>query len=75
MCTDSTYICGIRQLNSLVNGRSVVLKSIIFQLIYLQKNFYLIDVYETFTSLVEKYDISPKLLKLEITETALMSEF
>lgn len=39
------------------------------------KDFYLIDVYETFTSLVEKYDISPKLLKLEITETALMSDF
>lgn len=38
------------------------------------KDFYLIDVYETFTSLVEKYDISPKLLKLEITETALMSD-
>ena len=39
------------------------------------KDFYLIDVYETFTSLVEKYDISPKLLKLEITETSLMSDF
>ena len=38
------------------------------------KDFYLIDVYETFTSLVEKHDISPKLLKLEITETALMSD-
>lgn len=40
-CTDSTYICGIRQLNSLVTGRSGALKSIIFQLIYLQKIFIL----------------------------------
>ncbi len=39
------------------------------------KDFYLVDVYETFTGLVEKYDINPKLLKLEITETALMSDF
>lgn len=38
------------------------------------KDFYLIDVYETFVGLVEKYDIDPKLLKLEITETALMSD-
>ena len=39
------------------------------------KDFYLVDVYEIFTELVEKYDIKPKLLKLEITETALMSDF
>lgn len=39
------------------------------------KDFYLIDVYETFVGLVEKYDIDTKLLKLEITETALMSDF
>ena len=39
------------------------------------KDFYLIDVYETFVGLVEKYDFDPKLLKLEITETALMSDF
>lgn len=39
------------------------------------KDFYLIDVYETFVGLVEKYDIDPKLLKLEITETAFMSDF
>lgn len=38
------------------------------------KDFYLIDVYETFTGLVEKYDIKPEKLKLEITETALMSD-
>lgn len=39
------------------------------------KDFYLVDVYETFTGLVEQYDISPEKLKLEITETALMSDF
>lgn len=39
------------------------------------KDFYLVDVYEIFVGLVEKYDINPELLKLEITETALMSDF
>lgn len=34
------------------------------------KNFYLMDLYEKITGLVEKYDVEPKLLKLEITETA-----
>lgn len=39
------------------------------------KDFYLIDVYETFTGLVDKYNINPDKLKLEITETALMADF
>lgn len=34
------------------------------------KNFYLADLYERITGLVEKYQIRPQLLKLEITETA-----
>ena len=38
------------------------------------KDFYLIDVYEVITSIVKKYDIEPKMLNLEITETALMSD-
>lgn len=38
------------------------------------KDFYLINLYDTFTSLVERYDIKPRNLKLEITETALMEE-
>lgn len=38
------------------------------------KDFYLINLYDTFTSLVEHYGISPSNLKLEITETALMEE-
>lgn len=38
------------------------------------KDFYYLDVYKTFTELVERYDISPKKLKLEITETALMMD-
>lgn len=37
------------------------------------KDFYYIDLYEHFTSLVKEYDIEPKLLKLEITETAIMN--
>lgn len=39
-----------------------------------QKDFYFMDLYQTFTKLVEKYEISPEKLKLEITETALMSD-
>ena len=38
-----------------------------------QKDFYLLDVYKTVTSLVEKYRIQPKNLHLEITETAIMN--
>lgn len=38
------------------------------------RDFYYLDIYECFTRLVEKYDISPKNLKLEITETAVMQE-
>lgn len=38
------------------------------------KDFYIIDIYETFSELVKKYDISPQLLRLEITETALMTD-
>lgn len=34
------------------------------------KDFYLSDIYESITGLVEKYDIEAKNLKLEITETA-----
>ncbi|MCM1133770.1 MAG: EAL domain-containing protein [Ruminococcus flavefaciens] len=37
-----------------------------------QKDFFLIDVYDVITSLVEKYELSPKRLHLEITETAMM---
>lgn len=38
-----------------------------------QKDFYLLDVYKTITGLVEYYDIDPKNLHLEITETAVMN--
>ena len=38
------------------------------------KDFFSVDVYEALTSLVEKYDVDSKLLRLEITETALMVE-
>ena len=38
------------------------------------KDFYSIDVYETLTSLIEKYDVDNRLLRLEITETALLVE-
>ncbi len=41
--------------------------------ISVQDQFYL-DVYETFTGLVEKYDIDPHRLKLEITESLFVSE-
>lgn len=34
------------------------------------KDFYLADVYKSITSLINKYNLNPKRLKLEITETA-----
>lgn len=36
------------------------------------KDLAFIDIYETFTNLVKKYDISPANLRLEITETAIL---
>ncbi|MBE6852414.1 MAG: EAL domain-containing protein [Ruminococcus sp.] len=38
------------------------------------KDFYFMDIYDIFTGLIEKYDISPSKLKLEITETAIMTD-
>ena len=38
------------------------------------KDFYLIDVFEAFRAIVEKYDFDVKNLKLEITESALMRD-
>jgi len=38
------------------------------------KDFYYLDIYKTFVDLVEKYNILPEKLKLEITETALMTD-
>ncbi|MGN0650503.1 MAG: putative bifunctional diguanylate cyclase/phosphodiesterase [Oscillospiraceae bacterium] len=39
------------------------------------KDFYFTDIFDTFTGLVERYEISPENLRLEITETAMMSDF
>jgi len=39
------------------------------------KDFFFTDIYKTFTSLVEKYDIDPSSLHIEITESVLMSDF
>jgi EAL domain-containing protein (putative c-di-GMP-specific phosphodiesterase class I) len=39
------------------------------------KDFYYLDIYSTFVDLINEYHISPENLKLEITETALMSDF
>lgn len=36
------------------------------------RDFFTMDLYDTFTGLVKKYDISPKNLNLEITETAII---
>lgn len=38
------------------------------------KDFYKIDIYETFTSLVQKYNVDSGLLRLEITETAMLED-
>ena len=39
------------------------------------RDFYFLNIYQVFTELVEKYDIPPKNLKLEITETAVIMDF
>ncbi len=39
------------------------------------KDFYYLNIYKVFTELVEEHGISPKKLKLEITETAVMMDF
>ncbi|MBQ8961781.1 MAG: EAL domain-containing protein [Ruminococcus sp.] len=39
-----------------------------------QKDFYVLDIYKIFTGLVKKYQINPKNLHLEITETAIMND-
>ncbi|MBQ4282625.1 MAG: EAL domain-containing protein [Lachnospira sp.] len=39
------------------------------------KDFYFLNIYQTFTDLVAKYDINPKNLRLEITETAVVMDF
>ena len=39
------------------------------------RDFYFTDVYKTFTELVERYEIPPRSLRLEITETAIMNDF
>ncbi len=39
------------------------------------RDFYFLNIYQVFTDLVKKYEISPKNLKLEITETAVMMDF
>ena len=39
------------------------------------KDFYIIDIYETFTGLISKYGIAASNLHLEITETTLMTDF
>ena len=38
------------------------------------RDFYYLDVYRVFTELVQEYEIEPKNLKLEITETAMMMD-
>ena len=39
------------------------------------RDFHFLNVYQTFTELVERYGIAPKNLKLEITETAIVMDF
>ena len=38
------------------------------------KDFYFLDIYETFTELVRKYDLKPNNLRIEITETVMISD-
>lgn len=38
------------------------------------RDFYYVDVYKTFVDLVKQYDINPACLKLELTETAMITD-
>ena len=38
------------------------------------KDFYYLDIYETFSELVKKYEIDSKMLRLEITESIMMTD-
>lgn len=39
------------------------------------RDFYYIDIYEVFVNLVQKYEIAPSSLKIEITETVFLSDY
>lgn len=39
------------------------------------RDFYLLNIYQVFTDLVEKYELDPQNIKLEITETAIVMDF
>lgn len=39
------------------------------------RDFYLLNIHQIFTDLVQKYELSPKNIKLEITETAIVMDF
>lgn len=39
------------------------------------RDFYFLDIYRIFTEMVEKYEVDPEYLKLEITETAVVMDF
>ncbi len=39
------------------------------------RDFYFLNIYQIFTELIEKYEINPSALKLEITETAVVMDF
>ncbi len=38
-------------------------------------DFYFVDIYKVFTGLVEKYELNPRNLRLEITESAIIGDF
>jgi diguanylate cyclase len=56
------------------NSGNEVLKSLSISVNISTKDFYHADLYKIFTTLVQKYNISPKLLKLEVTETVLVQD-
>lgn len=39
------------------------------------RDFYFLNIYQVFIDLIHKYDLDPKVLKLEITETAVVMDF
>ena len=63
--------CAVRQLSAWKNTKN---RNTAISVNMSAKDFYSLDVYQILTDLIEQYDVDSRLLRLEITETALLVE-